>query len=98
MVRYFGFLANRVVGKLLPLVRKALGQDNVKKAAPVTYTTLSQGLQNTDPLPHSQSKCNKVTHWPDPDKITVLALLEIPLHAGKTSDSQRAVLHRKTAW
>ncbi len=48
--------------------------------------------------PHSQSKCNKVTHWPDPDKITVLALLEIPLHAGKTSDSQRAVLHRKTAW
>ncbi|WP_440866454.1 transposase [Symbiopectobacterium purcellii] len=50
MVRYFGFLANRVVGKLLPLVRKALGQDNVKKAAPVTYTTLSQGLLNTDPF------------------------------------------------
>ncbi|MEY4476095.1 MAG: hypothetical protein RL248_1862, partial [Pseudomonadota bacterium] len=39
-------------------------------------------------LPHSQLKCNKVTHWLDPDKITVLALLEIPLHAGKTSDSE----------
>ncbi|WP_440866502.1 transposase [Symbiopectobacterium purcellii] len=32
MVRYFGFLANRVVGKLLPLVRKALGQDNKRVA------------------------------------------------------------------
>lgn len=48
-------------------------------------------------VPHSQLKCNKVTHWLDPDKITVLALLEIPLHAGKTSDSERAVLHRKTS-
>lgn len=50
MVRYFGFLAKRVVGKLLPLVRKALGQDEVKKAAPVTFTTLSQGLLKTDPF------------------------------------------------
>ncbi len=48
--------------------------------------------------PHSHSKRNKVTHWPESDKITVLALLEIPLHAGKTSDSQRTVLHRKAAW
>lgn len=50
MVRYFGFLANRVVGKLLPLVRKALGQDEVKKVVPVTFTTLSQGLLKTDPF------------------------------------------------
>lgn len=50
MVRYFGFLANRVVGKLLPQVRKALGQDEVKKAARVTFTTLSQGLLKTDPF------------------------------------------------
>ena len=48
--------------------------------------------------PHSHSKRNKVTHWPDPDKITALALLESLLHAGKTSDSERAVLHRKAAW
>ncbi|CNE76934.1 Uncharacterised protein [Yersinia enterocolitica] len=47
--------------------------------------------------PHSHSKRNKVTHRLDPDKITVLTLLEIPLHAGKTSDSERAVLHRKTS-
>lgn len=28
MIRYFGFLANRVVGEKLPLVRKALGQED----------------------------------------------------------------------
>lgn len=50
MVRYFGFLANRVVGKLLLLVRKALDQDEVKKVAPMTFTTLSKGLLNTDPF------------------------------------------------
>lgn len=50
MVRYFGFLANRVVGKLLPQVRKAPGQDEVKKTAGVTFTTLSQGLLKTDPF------------------------------------------------
>ncbi|NJD86310.1 hypothetical protein EWM60_19770, partial [Candidatus Erwinia dacicola] len=42
------------------------------------------------PRPHSHSKRNKVTHWPDPDKISVLVLLESLLHAGKTSDSERA--------
>ncbi len=57
-----------------------------------------QMLTKKNVQPHSQSKCNKVTHWPESDKITVLALLEIPLHAGKTSDSQRTVLHRKAAW
>lgn len=50
MVRYFGFLANRVVGKLLPLVRKALGQDEEKKVTPVTFTMLSLGLLKTDPF------------------------------------------------
>ncbi|WP_440867839.1 hypothetical protein [Symbiopectobacterium purcellii] len=48
--------------------------------------------------PHSHSKHNKVTHLPESDKITVLALLESLLHAGKTSDSERTVLHRKAAW
>ncbi len=49
-------------------------------------------------MPHSHSKRNKVTHWPESDKITVLAILESLLHAGKTSDSERTVLHRKAAW
>ncbi|WP_440867110.1 hypothetical protein [Symbiopectobacterium purcellii] len=49
-------------------------------------------------LPHSHSKRNKVTHLPESDKITVLAILESLLHAGKTSDSERTVLHRKAAW
>ncbi len=48
--------------------------------------------------PHSHSKRNKVTHLPESDKITVLAILESLLHAGKTSDSERTVLHRKAAW
>ncbi len=47
---------------------------------------------------HSHSKRNKVTHLPESDKITVLAILESLLHAGKTSDSERTVLHRKAAW
>ncbi len=49
-------------------------------------------------MPHSHSKRNKVTHLPESDKITVLAILESLLHAGKTSDSERTVLHRKAAW
>lgn len=48
--------------------------------------------------PHSHSKCNKVTHWPDTDKISILALLENLLHAGKTSDTERTALYRKAAW
>jgi hypothetical protein len=50
MIRYFGFLANRVVGKLLPLVRKALGQDEAEKVKAVTFSTQSQGLLRTDPF------------------------------------------------
>ncbi len=55
------------------------------------------GARAQDP-PHSHSKRNKVTHLPESDKITVLAILESLLHAGKTSDSERTVLHRKAAW
>jgi hypothetical protein len=50
MIRYFGFLANRVVGKLLPTVKKALGQAETPKAKKVTFQSLSQGLLNIDPL------------------------------------------------
>lgn len=49
MIRYFGFLANRVVGELLPKVKKALGQEDAA-AKQVTFRSLSQGLLNTDPL------------------------------------------------
>lgn len=50
IVRYFGFLASRVLGELLLLVRKALGQDDVKKVVPVVFSMLSQGLLRTDPF------------------------------------------------
>ena len=50
MIRYFDFLANRVVGRLLPLVKKALRQDEAKKAKAVTFSTLSQGLLKTAPF------------------------------------------------
>ncbi len=59
-------------------------------------TTDAQALPGL--MPHSHSKRNKVTHLPESDKITVLAILESLLHAGKTSDSERTVLHRKAAW
>lgn len=50
MIRYFGFLANRVVGEKLPQVRKALGQEDVKPEKKVTFAGLSQALLNTDPF------------------------------------------------
>lgn len=50
MIRYFGFLANRVVGKRLPRVRKALGQEDVAPVKKVTFAVLSKALLNTDPF------------------------------------------------
>ncbi|ARF52154.1 IS91 family transposase [Pantoea stewartii] len=50
MIRYFGFLANRVVGKLLPLVKKALGQEENPAVKQITFAALSQGLLNVDPF------------------------------------------------
>ncbi|QGH61369.1 hypothetical protein [Serratia proteamaculans] len=51
MIRYFGFLANRVVGKQLPRVKKALGQgqDEEVKVPLISHSSLSQGLLKTDP-------------------------------------------------
>ncbi|RLM52899.1 IS91 family transposase, partial [Halobellus sp. Atlit-31R] len=49
MIRYFGFLANRVVSKQLPLVKKALGQDEEVKVPAITHSSLSQRLLRTDP-------------------------------------------------
>ena len=39
------------------------------------YTNLILTMRSP---PHSHSKRNKVPLWPDPDKITALALLEAP--------------------
>lgn len=50
MIRYFGFLANRVVGELLPKVKKALGQEEEPATKPVTFLSLSLGLLNTNPF------------------------------------------------
>ncbi|MCS3490696.1 transposase [Enterobacter sp. SLBN-59] len=50
MIQYFGFLANRVVGKLLPLVKKALGQEESPAVKQITFAALSQGLLNVDPF------------------------------------------------
>jgi hypothetical protein len=50
MIRYYGFLANRVRGKLLPLVYKLLNQDNRKITAPATFETLMQKNFNINPF------------------------------------------------
>lgn len=50
MIRYFDFLANRVVGMLLQKVKKALVQEEEKPVKVVTFSSLSQALLNTDPF------------------------------------------------
>ncbi|RAP68315.1 hypothetical protein ACZ87_03877, partial [Candidatus Erwinia dacicola] len=52
-----------------------LEEGEIRPSASGVYLTHSSSA-----LAHSQSKRNKVTHWPAPDKITVLALLESLLH------------------
>jgi len=50
MLRYFGFLSNRLSGKLLPRVRKALGQKEPVPVRPVHFAMLSRALLGTDPF------------------------------------------------
>lgn len=50
MVRYYGFLAHRVRGKLLPIVYKLLGQEITQKTPPPTYTQLIQKDFHFNPL------------------------------------------------
>jgi hypothetical protein len=50
MIRYYGFLANRVRGKLLPLVYKLLNQDNRKITAPATFEALMLKNFNLNPF------------------------------------------------
>ena len=42
MIRYYGFLANRIRGKLLPIVYKLLNQENNAKTKTPTYAELIQ--------------------------------------------------------
>lgn len=50
MIRYYGFLAHRVRGKLLPLVHQLVGQENPQTTAPPTYAELIQKDFGFNPL------------------------------------------------
>jgi len=50
MIRYYGFLAHRVRGKLLPIVYQLLNQVNNIPPSPPTYAALIQKNFNFDPL------------------------------------------------
>lgn len=50
MVRYYGFLANRVRGELLPVVYQLLGQENKTPSPPPTFAALIQKDFNFNPL------------------------------------------------
>ena len=50
MIRYYGFLAHRVRGKLLPIVYKLLGQERPLTSLPPTYAELIQINFNFNPL------------------------------------------------
>ncbi|PAU99849.1 hypothetical protein CBG25_19715 [Arsenophonus sp. ENCA] len=50
MIRYFGFLANRVVGTLLDVVRKAVGQSDFKRKRSIPFSLLSQRFLGVDPF------------------------------------------------
>jgi Putative transposase/Transposase zinc-binding domain len=50
MIRYYGFLAHRVRGKLLPIVYKLLEQENPLRSAPPTYAELIQKNFNFNPF------------------------------------------------
>ncbi len=50
MVRYFGFLANRVCGEKLPQVYRALGMDKPEPVAKVCYAQMVKQLLSRDPF------------------------------------------------
>jgi hypothetical protein len=50
MIRYYGFLAHRIRGKLLPLVYSLLNQQNNTPNSPPTYSELIQKDFNFNPL------------------------------------------------
>jgi len=50
MIRYYGFLANRVRGKLLPIIYSLIGQKNNTKPHTATFAELIKKNFNLDPL------------------------------------------------
>ncbi len=50
MVRYFGFLANRVCGEKLPQVYKALGTDKPEAVEKVCYVQMVKQFLSRDPF------------------------------------------------
>lgn len=50
MVRYFGFLANRVCGEKLPVVYSALGMDKPEPVPKVCYAQMSKQFLRRDPF------------------------------------------------
>nr|CAH8250505.1 IS91 family transposase ISSbo1 [Enterobacter mori] len=50
MVRYFGFLANRVSGEKLPQVFEALGMDKPEPVPKVCYAQMSKQFLRRDPF------------------------------------------------
>ena len=50
MIRYYGFLANRVRGQQLPIVRKLLGQQSSpQNASSIRYADMLKAAFNIDP-------------------------------------------------
>ncbi|WP_366942688.1 transposase [uncultured Vibrio sp.] len=51
MIRYFGFLANRVVGEKLPKAREALGMEShPPPTAPLRYGQMIKSFLRVDPF------------------------------------------------
>jgi hypothetical protein len=50
MIRYYGFLSNRLRGEFLPIVQQILGQDDSKKLPSPSFTQLISENFNFDPL------------------------------------------------
>ena len=50
MVRYFGFLANRVCGEKLPQVYRALGMDKPEAVAKVCYAQMVKQFVSRGPF------------------------------------------------
>jgi hypothetical protein len=50
MIRYYGFLSNRLRGKLLPIVQLLLGQEVYEKAPSTSFAQLMLNNFNLDPL------------------------------------------------
>jgi hypothetical protein len=50
MIRYYGFLANRLRGKLLPIIHKLIGQQSEYNNPTPTYTSLMEQSFGFNPL------------------------------------------------